>query len=784
MSSMQDFRVRKEALLNMLNESKQFLDERNSKEIDSHIESLEKNEFQIVVVGEFSAGKSTFLNALMGERYLPSFSKETTATINYLKHISKSKTGKGLEVVFKDVNQPIAYGEATRTDIERYVSTSSSEVDVVQNVKHVNLYLESDFLQDGVILVDSPGLNGIAEGHREVTESQIDKSHACIYMFHASQAGKQTDFDILKGLVERFETIFLVINQIDKIKAHEETVEDVVENLKQNYVKYFPDTKGVPEIFPVAAYPALVARTIEKLEYPDSTGQIEHSAEDRAKFIKASRIEQFEERLLRFITTGQKAKEQFLTPAHQVGKQLVDVRTQIEQDLESLQGQIDVADIKAEQDRLHAEEKEMRKTLQNEQATVTQEVKEIIEMVQEQLKSKSIEIEDLHSRNIKNWDNLDDVEEVIDKMQNSIVHDFEGVIVKIADGFQESIQDLIQTKYTSYVAELTTRVDDLGAVATYELNNPKKIVFDTSKLESSLQSIKAEEKEMKKEIENILAEIDHVQQNRLQVELYQMDKERLEEELRDVRERQYTIENSLGPRPSSVQREETEFVKEKRTGLFGIIGNALVGAKSVQRPKFVTDDSQQVEYDKQKKERLDLIRKDEDAVRERMSEMRRVEGSTQQIELEYQQLQRQLDRIKQERKEAQEEAVKQFQKDNARLLRKYQMEMSDYIDAVREEFEKTIKKEMKDKRKVYAQTIIDVISLQIQEEFDRIETRQKELVEILNSSAQEIEQKKQQASEQIEKINNLLQQVFQFRKQIEAIPTDVIKREVLQSTQL
>ena len=108
------------------------------------------------------------------------------------------------------------------------------------------------------------------------------------------------------------------------------------------------------------------------------------------------------------------------------------------------------------------------------------------------------------------------------------------------------------------------------------------------------------------------------------------------------------------------------------------------------------------------------------------------------------------------------------------------MQMSDYIDAVREEFENKIKKEMKDKRKIYAQTIIDVISLQIQEEFDRIETRQKELVEILNSSAQEIEQKKQQASEQIEKINNLLQQVLQFRKQIEVIPTDVIKREVLQ----
>ena len=47
---------------------------------------LFNGEFSIVVVGEFSAGKSTLLNALMGERILPSFSNETTATVNFLRH--------------------------------------------------------------------------------------------------------------------------------------------------------------------------------------------------------------------------------------------------------------------------------------------------------------------------------------------------------------------------------------------------------------------------------------------------------------------------------------------------------------------------------------------------------------------------------------------------------------------------------------------------------------------------------------------------------------------------
>lgn len=52
----------------------------------------ENGKFSIVVVGQFSAGKSTFLNALMGEKYLPSFSTETTATINFLRSVKESPT--------------------------------------------------------------------------------------------------------------------------------------------------------------------------------------------------------------------------------------------------------------------------------------------------------------------------------------------------------------------------------------------------------------------------------------------------------------------------------------------------------------------------------------------------------------------------------------------------------------------------------------------------------------------------------------------------------------------
>ena len=59
-------------------------------------EDTANGKFSITVVGEFSAGKSTFLNALMKERYLPSFQEETTATVNFLRSVKESPTGKPL----------------------------------------------------------------------------------------------------------------------------------------------------------------------------------------------------------------------------------------------------------------------------------------------------------------------------------------------------------------------------------------------------------------------------------------------------------------------------------------------------------------------------------------------------------------------------------------------------------------------------------------------------------------------------------------------------------------
>ena len=70
---------------------------------DNLTDDLNKEEYRITVVGQFSSGKSTFINALIGRDILPHGVSETTATITYIHNVKEDDEliGKAV-VVFRD----------------------------------------------------------------------------------------------------------------------------------------------------------------------------------------------------------------------------------------------------------------------------------------------------------------------------------------------------------------------------------------------------------------------------------------------------------------------------------------------------------------------------------------------------------------------------------------------------------------------------------------------------------------------------------------------------------
>ena len=107
-----------------------------------------------------------------------------------------------------------------------YTTTKSRVTNVVNTIKSVDYY--TDFMDPSVdiILVDTPGLNGMADGHRELTLEEVKRADFCIYLV-GIRGLAETDKIILKEMSYYQKNFVFIINFIDQLKTSEgETVEE------------------------------------------------------------------------------------------------------------------------------------------------------------------------------------------------------------------------------------------------------------------------------------------------------------------------------------------------------------------------------------------------------------------------------------------------------------------------------------------------------------------------------------------------------------------------------
>lgn len=139
-------------------------------------------EYRITVVGQFSSGKSTLLNALIGKDVLTHANTETTATVTYIHNVPESDQRNNRIIV--NFNQGDSKELPLSSDVlKNFTSTFSKENNVAKEVHSVDIYVHFTETDYPIVLIDTPGLNGMALGHREITLREIEKSHASICLF-------------------------------------------------------------------------------------------------------------------------------------------------------------------------------------------------------------------------------------------------------------------------------------------------------------------------------------------------------------------------------------------------------------------------------------------------------------------------------------------------------------------------------------------------------------------------------------------------------------------------
>lgn len=759
---------KKNEILQCMEETERFLSDQGfSEDADSvrdNIETLKKGEFSISVVGEFSAGKSTFLNALMGEKILPSFSNETTATINFLRHKDRAANGECGVVVYKDGREE-KLNNADIETISRYVSTASSDVKVAQCVDHLDLYLDSRFLEDNVTLVDTPGLNGIAEGHREITQEQIKRSSAGIFLFNANQPGSRSDFEFLSEFRKRLDSsgkgnsILYVLNKIDSIKKSEgETVESVVNKLKDNYRKVYPDATTIPEIWPIAAYPALVARSEQQLDYNGKNGGF--TDEEKNELEALSRLHSFEDRLWKFLTQGEKAKQELMGPVTQLIAVLKEKREKCERELELLNGTVDQTQIEEERLKLQKSKEEleekleeltrgMRRDVQNAENDFYNAIKTGAERTKDRLKAK--------------FDNFEDVEEIDpNNIQKKIQNDLNHIAVDAYEEYASEIRRIISTN-------AGTITDSLNDTLSSDLHIKLDGKLELPSVKIGLEEYEKEASRLKAEIKNLEQEAEKASDDMLAAMLLDQQRQLLEEKLRAKQEQKehYEETHSLLYAPEIKQREKAE-TRKKWFNKFGKTEIQYVKVyDSTERDEFIAERNKKLSrYDDQiaqieeqlaalpvahSNKREEYYKRKDRLVQERRSELIKHEKDF-------------AEKIKSTRKHA---------------LKMQKNEIEEYVDRSTDDFITQAKKEFRNNRNIHVDVMKDMIGGSVVTKINRMNQELTLLEEKMKNAASERTENISRLTDQQNGIIQLMSKALELQSEVSDIEADVIKEEAL-----
>ena len=174
----------------------------------AEIDRLAEHRFRIVVLGEFSRGKSTFLNALIGRKLLPAKIRPTTSVLTYVRYGEESS----LQVHTTDGQQrPLEEDELTSAITGKgWAEAAVSEVVVKEPIELLNPNIE---------LIDTPGVSDLCEIREDVTLNYLPNADAALFLLDAKACFNESESrflqrDLLKANIKR---VFFVINKIDQL---------------------------------------------------------------------------------------------------------------------------------------------------------------------------------------------------------------------------------------------------------------------------------------------------------------------------------------------------------------------------------------------------------------------------------------------------------------------------------------------------------------------------------------------------------------------------------------
>lgn len=190
------------------------------------LERLQNARLQLAVLGQFKRGKSTFINALLGEPYLPAAVVPATAVPTF---IAWGPTPLIL-VIYQDNRPAEEFHPADASDIrERLHQWVTEEGNPLNNrhVARVDLFLPAEILRDGLVLIDTPGIGSTLQHNTDTALQVLPECDAAFFVISADPPITEAETTYLVRVQGHVVRLFFVLNKTDYL-SHQEQAEIVL----------------------------------------------------------------------------------------------------------------------------------------------------------------------------------------------------------------------------------------------------------------------------------------------------------------------------------------------------------------------------------------------------------------------------------------------------------------------------------------------------------------------------------------------------------------------------
>ena len=278
--------------------------------------ALSSQDVHLVVIGEFSRGKSSLINALLGQDLLGVANEVTTAVSTMVRALPEGETEQFMHIHFNDSQEasPQRLAWSDRTELERWTTElDRSNKESRSKVRKIEIFTDHPLLKQGLVLIDTPGLGSIKEQHEPITRAAIADSHIALWVQATDQLGGTAgEWNFLRKTIQKnFNKFITVINKWDQVlepvDEHDRNMDEAIrvegklERIRETFREQLSD---------------LTAHQYQYLTSPSNLMGVSSfwgKSSDAEKF-RRSGIDRLAKRIGEMISTGEALEQIYTSP--------------------------------------------------------------------------------------------------------------------------------------------------------------------------------------------------------------------------------------------------------------------------------------------------------------------------------------------------------------------------------------------------------------------------------------------------------------------------------------